>query len=349
MRHDPAPPLQSEAALPGLPFERIDALLRSEAEEHGLMLRSGHGHSTWCQVDGGEFGARVGPEGSVLYVRAHDRDWLFTLQEAMTCHLIGIDPDLAPLLRWSGLPRMGELPPNFSFARVESLSPAGRYFLRLRLRGDNLDRLARDMIHFRLILPPPGDPQPEWPMTGANGQTVWPRGDKALHRPAYTVRAIDAAAGWLETDIFIHDGGRVCDWARNAAPGIRVGLTGPGGGGVPLAPRLLIGGGETAYPALARIIEAQPPETCGDCWLFGDAEDYPLPRHDGIRMIRAPRGEAELAAQLTRQGTTAARIWLATEKSRIAPLRKAIFEHLAIPKQRAHLAAYWIAGDPARQ
>lgn len=348
MRRDAIPPLQSEATLPSLPFARIDALLRSEAEAHGLTIRSGHDRSTWCQVDGGEFGARMGPEGSILYVRAHDRDWLFTLQEAMTSHLIEADPGQAALLRWSGLPHQGALPPNFSFAQVESLTPIGRHFLRLRLRGDNLDRFARDMIHFRLILPPEGDREPQWPVTSQNGQTIWPQGDKALHRPAYTVRAIDPVEGWLDTDIFIHDGGRACNWARTAAADIQIGLTGPGGGGVPQARHLLIGGDETAYPALARIIAAQSPDTTGECWLFGQAEDYPLPPHDGIRIRQAPQGEPELAARLPRHGTNAQRIWLATEKSRIAPLRKAVLDQLGFPKQAAHLAAYWTADKTAQ-
>ncbi|MBU3030397.1 siderophore-interacting protein [Paracoccus marinaquae] len=343
MRHDTPPPLQSEAALPGLPFAQIDALLRAEAEAHGLVLRSGHGRSTWCEVDRGEFGARMGPEGSILYVRASDRDWLFTLQETVSSHVAEAFPGQAGLLRWSGLDRAGEAPPNFSLARVESIRPVGDHFLRLRLRGEGLERLARAMIHFRLILPQPGDADPQWPVIGPNGQTVWPKGDKELHRPAYTVRAIDPAAGWMETDVFIHDGGRICGWLASAAPGSLIGLTGPGGGGVPVAPRLLIGGDETAYPALARIIEAQPRDSRGECWLFGTAGDYPLPEHPGISLILAPGDEARLANRLARDGTTADSIWIATEKSRLAPLRRVILDELAIPKQATHLAAYWTA------
>lgn len=347
MRHDAIPPLKSEAAVPGLPFARIDALLRSEAEEHGLDLHTGHDRSVWCQVDGGEFGARRGAEGSILYVRARDRAWLFTLQEVMTLHLVQVEPDLAALLRWSGLTHQGALPPNFSFAHVESLTRIGRNFLRLRLRSDDLHRFARDMIHFRLILPPAGDKEPQWPMTGANGQTIWPQGAKALHRPAYTVRAIDPVAGWLETDIFIHDGGRACEWAVHTGTGAKVGLTGPGGGGVPHARRLLIGGDETAYPALARIIEAQAPDVIGDCWLFGAVDDYPLPQHGGIRIHHAAGGEGQLADRLTRDGTDAERIWLATEKSRILSLRRAVLDKLGFPKRSAHLAGYWSADGTA--
>lgn len=198
MRRDPLPPLQSEAALPGLPFDRIDALLRHEAEAHGLPLHSGHGRSTWCVVDGGEIGARMAPEGSVLYVRAHNDDWLFSLQEAMTSHLSEADPALAALLRWSGRPQAGALPPNFSFARVESLNPVGRHFLRLRLRGDTLDRFARDAIHFRLVLPPSGQQIRNGPAPARTGRPPGPRATwPCTAPPIQCARSTPPRAGWI--------------------------------------------------------------------------------------------------------------------------------------------------------
>ena len=50
--------------------------------------------------------------------------------------------------------------------------------------------------------------------------------------------------------------------------------------------------------------------------------------------------DAPLADRLRREGTGAARIWLATERSRLAPLKTAITRDLGIDKARAHLAAY---------
>ncbi|WP_207102337.1 siderophore-interacting protein [Paracoccus shandongensis] len=342
MRHDPLPPYQTEASLPDLPFAAIDALIRARAAEHGLALHDGHGRSTWCKVPGGdEFGARKGPTGSILYVRAHARDRLHELLETVTRHLAEHLP--GQRIAWSALDRPGAFPPNFSLARVAGVTRISADFLRLRLEGGDLARFARDLIHFRLVLQPPGAADPAWPVIGSDGQTLWPKGDAALHRPAYTVRHIDPVAGWLETDIFIHDGGRACDFARCAAPGIAVGLTGPGGGGIPQGESLLIGGDETAYPALARALEAAAPGTTGECHLFGARADYPLPPHPGIRVIHAPFGEAALACRLRREGTGAERIWLATERSRLAVLKAAIAHDGGIDKTRTHLAAYWSA------
>ncbi|MDB6177192.1 siderophore-interacting protein [Paracoccus sp. Z330] len=234
-------------------------------------------------------------------------------------------------------------PPSFSLGRVASVAPIGRNFLRMRIEADNLYRFSQQIIHFRLVLQPPGTLAPLWPTLDQDGRTIWPQGADALHRPAYTVRMIDAAAGWMDTDIFIHDGGRICGFAQHAKPGDTVGLNGPGGGGVAHGRRLLIGGDETAYPALARTIEAAPDSTRGNCYLFGNSSDYPLPEHPGIKVHVAPHGEVELAARLRVEGTDADAIWLATEKSRLAHLKSTILDDLGFAKDRTHLAAYWSA------
>lgn len=342
MRHDPLPPYQTQASLPDLPFATLDALIRAEAAAQGLDLHDGHGRSTWCKLpDGDEFGARMGPTGSILYARAHSRDRLRDLlpqvQRHLERHLSGLAID------WLPLDRPGALPADFSLARVVGVTPIGGSFLRLRLEGAELARLARDLIHFRLALQPPDAVRAEWPRIGPEGQTLWPKGAARLHRPVYTVRRIDPQAGWLDTDIFIHPDGRTCAFARSAAAGDRVGLSGPGGGGVVRGATLLIGGDESAYPALARIIEAAAPDTAGECHLFGNTADYPLPRHPGIRIVHAPLGEAALAERLRRDGTGAEAIWLATERARLEPLKAVITGDLAISRTRAHLAAYWSA------
>lgn len=342
MRHDPLPPFQAEAPL-RVDFERIDALLRSEAQEHGLDLHDGHGRSTWVKLGQGEFGARRSGRGSIVYARADSLDWLHTLKEALAYHVEENFGAADMPLRWSGPEQAGQHPPNFSLARVHSVRGIGRNFLRLRLEGDGLARLARDMIHFRIIPPHPSAPT-EWPRLTGTGQTLWPHD---LHRPAYTVAAIDAEAGWLDTDIFVHDGGRICGFAARAAAGIELGLIGPGGGGVPQADSLLIAGDETAYPALGRIIAGQHPGARIECHLFGADADYPFADHPGLSLTHAPAGESALAARLQAGGIKAERVWMATEKARLQPLKQAVLAHL--PKTMAHLAAYWTApkGDQA--
>lgn len=332
MRHDPLPRFQAEAPVQ-IPFETLDAILRAEAEEHGLTLRTGHGRSTWVEVDRGEIGARRDGTTSILYARAHSRDRLCTLQETAGAHLAGHAPGHD--LRWTGPDQAGAMPPNFSLAQVASVTRIASDFLRLRLEGPGLERLARDMIHFRLVLPRADGGQTRWPRLSETGQTAWP---DDLHRPAYTVSAIDPAAGWLETDIFVHDSGRACAFASSARPGTEIGLTGPGGGGIPTAPHLVIGGDEAAYPALARIIAAQAPETRIEAYLFGARDDYPVPVHPGLALRHMPTGEEVLAPLLLQQADG---FWFATEKSRLQPLKSAVLGRLGMARSTAHLAAYW--------
>ena len=102
-------------------------------------------------------------------------------------------------------------------------------------------------------------------------------------------------------------------------------------------------GGRTCAFALARIIEAAPPDAAGECHLFGARADYPMPAHPGIRILHAPQGEAALAERLCQAGTAADAIWLATERARLEPLKAAIQGIPGIDKARPHLAAYWSA------
>ncbi|MFI0397101.1 ferredoxin reductase domain-containing protein [Paracoccus jiaweipingae] len=108
-------------------------------------------------------------------------------------------------------------------------------------------------------------------------------------------------AGGQDIDAFVHAGGRVCDRARRAEPGTRVGLNGPDGGAVPRGKHLLIGKGKTTCPALAHMLAESPANMRGQCWLFGDSDDYDRPDHRGMARIHAPRAGAGLVAQLTRQ------------------------------------------------
>ena len=335
MRHTPAPQFQAEAPV-AIAFEMLDQMLRDQAEQHGLALHSGHGRATWVTLGQGEYGARRQGDGAVVFARADSPDWLFTLKEAATFHVVGLGCVTAQALSWTGPDQAGAYPPNFSLGRVAWVRPLGADFLRMRIAARDITRLGRDMIHFRIVMPQ-ANGVTEWPRLSSAGQAVWPQD---LHRPAYTISAIDVDAGWLETDIFVHDGGRICDFANQTLAGTELGVMGPGGGGVPQAASLLIGGDETAYPALARIIAAQAPDAKIDCHLFGTSADYPFPAHPGLRLTHAPEGEADLAATLS-GGVEAEKVWIATERTRLQPLKQAILRQ--IPKDRAHLAAYWNA------
>ncbi|MTH77719.1 siderophore-interacting protein [Paracoccus aestuariivivens] len=347
MRLTTPPEFRSEAMLLGIDFDQIDQLLRHEAEEHGLDVHNGHGRSTWCETEMGEFGAKKRGNNVLVFARAHRPEWLSAIQEAIVEHLAETMPEIARDLRWSSLADIGKLPANFSFAQVGEVRQIGAAFLRMRLHGADLARLATtDSIHFRFVLPPDGDPAPEWPRIGPNGQVQWPAGAKALHRPVYTVCDIDADAGWLDTDIYLHDGGRITEWAKSNPVGAKVGLMGPSGGGIPEAKRLILAGDETAYPAMARII-AQACDAQGEAYLLGRSADYPIPERQGMTVSHLAGGMDELTAILRENiHDTATYIWMASEKGSIAAVRQLLFNGIGHDKHLTHLAAYWSKGGP---
>jgi len=342
MRLTTPPEFQSEAMLTGTDFAMLDRLLREEAEEHGLELHDGHGRSTWCETEMGEFGVKKRGPDVLVFARAHRPEWLVAIQEAIGEHLAEVHPELAERLAWSSLADVGRMPANFSLARVAGIRRIAVDFLRLRLQGPDLHRLAtEDSIHFRLVLPVPGNTAPEWPQIGANGQVVWPKGERALHRPVFTVRAIDPEAGWIETDVFLHAGGRVTEWVESGAVGDVVGLSGPSGGGIPSAKRLILAGDETAYPAIARIIAARPDAT-GDVWLWGARADYPMPCSPGFGIRHRPGGVGEMQAILrTTPPAPDAFLWMAGERREVDRLRAQLLDDGGHDRHQSHIAAYW--------
>lgn len=341
MRTTPLPEFQSEALLPGQDFAPIERLIRAEAAQHGLDLHTGHGRSIWCQVETGEFGARKRGEDVLVFARAHRADGLAEMQQAISAQLALCLPAAAAALRWPSAADAGRAPPNFTLTRLAASQRISADFWRVRLTAPGLDRFAGDdSLHVRLVLPQPGAAAPEWPVLGGNGQILWPQGDKALHRPVYTTRAIDAGAGWLDLDIFDHAGGRTIAWARSARPGDPAGLLGPSGGGIPQAPRLTLAGDETAYPALARILAARAGTATGDLILLGARDDYPFPPAPGFRRRHIDR--AALAAWLLAHPPAPdCFLWVASARSDIESLKPVILGQLRHDSARTHLSSYW--------
>lgn len=271
----------------------------------------------------------------LTFARAHRAEALADLRREITetvSRALGqiIAPD------WS---MAGMRPANFSLARVGQRVRIGADFIRLRLHGEAMARFAPDdSMHFRMILPQ-GEGPPQWPQIGPKGQTVWPGGAHALHRPVYTVRTCDAAQGWLETDIFLHAGGRVPEWAQRVAEGAEIGISGPNGGGIAQNGALLLAGDETAYPAIARIIEARP-DASGEIWLCGRA-DYPMPAHGGMRIHHSVDGFDGLARALRGALPADCFVWIGAQKRVVTALRGLILDELGHDPGLTHLAAYW--------
>lgn len=208
-------------------------------------------------------------------------------------------------------------------AGMEDLTPAMR---RVTLRGCQLASFGDPGWdqRIKLVLPAPASGYAHLP-TGADWYRAWLDLDEA-HRPpirTYTTRAVrwEADPNHCEVDIDMvrHPGGSgpAARWLEAAGVGDAVVLLGPNrrfegtAGGVDFVPpeiteRFLLGGDETAAPAIARILEGLPSSARGIAVveLPGHADASYLPRHPGIEVRALGRqgaGHGELLVAGVRQ------------------------------------------------
>lgn len=337
---------KTHADVAGLSFTAMRALVLHEADEHGLPVLENLDTRVLVGSPYGAFGVSERSAGVRLHLDARDAASLFALREAMVAHIEHYLPDVAEKIRWSDAPAAGGLPPNFQFARLISSVPLCSNFHRITLKLATQQGYDDAAIHFRFAIPQHGIANPQWPTLGENGSIRWPTGDKALHRPVYTVQS-QSEDGVATVDIFRHDGGRTLDWAERAAPGDDIAMIGPGGGGVPDAETLLLCGDETAYPAIARILACRPDAVSARVLLFthDGATDYPLPlrTHDELTWVSAQQGTAFAEAALTHaRAHTDCFLWFAGEAAQASAVRAAL-PQLGISKTTTYVAAFWSA------
>lgn len=340
----------AETALAGVDPARLREVMLAQAHEHGLDVVHGPGETLAVETVYGRYRVDLTAGRALASVASARSDWLFALKEGLTETVSALHPDVAENLRWSDALPEGSCPPNFQFIEVRSVEAVARDFLRITVQAEDLSAFGGDAIHFRLVLPSRGDRDPQWPRIAASGATIWPTGDKALHRPVYTVRYIDRARGEMVFDLFQHDGGAATQWARSVRMGARVGLTGPGGGGIPETRKIALYADETGLPAVARILEALPQEATGRAVLraCGGAEcGYPLPSHPGVEICWRARGDAmdladhAIAACERARGHT---LWFAGEKAEAQKMRGWCKAN-QINLRDHYIAAFWAQGD----
>lgn len=343
VRPDPDNWQTATANAPEISFTALGQLLRHEAEEHGLEVLKDSANQVAIASPYGAFGITKAGAGVALFIQGPDAQSIDLIRESVVDHLAYFLPGSTDALIWTDAPRAGDLPSNFQFATVLACRDLCQDFLRVTLQLAKTELFTEAAIHFRFVLPAPDTSEPHWPRLKANGAVDWPTGDKALHRPVYTIAEIDRASGRVEVDIFRHEGGRVMHWAETVVPGQKVALMGPGGGGVLDEREVVLCGDETAFPAMARIIRALPREARGEVILCNASGgfDYPIPTHPGLRVqwVRTATALCDQVPRLLPQYRDPY-LWCAAQSGPVRDLREAL-KPLNRAKGRSYLGAFW--------
>ncbi|MBE9605978.1 siderophore-interacting protein [Acetobacteraceae bacterium H6797] len=273
-----------------IPFARIDDYLDpilTSLVAHNLELRTEPGHYAVVSPFGGT-GHLVPRQGRLdIMVEAPSGPPFNRLKHDLTSLIGFVAREEALTIDWTGDTAGSVLPPDLRILTVERVRDVTPGLRRITFSGHDLGRYAvPDQIHCRLIFQAKGAGKPEWPRLDDNGRVVWP-GRGQLASRIYTIRRIDADAGWLDIDFVLHAGnGPGIGWVRAAASGDIVGLLGPAAHGPSPAGWYLLAGDETGLPGIARILEGLRPAARGVALIetAGRAEEQMLAHPPGIEI-----------------------------------------------------------------
>lgn len=225
---------------------------------------------------------------------------------------------------------------------------------RVTLSGPELEGLRSDepAASVRVLLPERGSHELVMPSWNGN-EFLLPGGRRPALR-TFTPRRVDPEALELDLDIVLHGGGTASGWAQTAAAGAEVAVSGPGRGYTIAgdAPAYLLGGDETAIPAISQLLEALPAEMAVQVHIeLAEADArLDLPAHPRATVAwheldsGAPPGDALVAAVRGADFDPGARVWAAGEAAAVQRIRRYLFEERGIARAQTSVRGYWKHG-----
>lgn len=255
--------------------------------------------------------------------------------------------DPAPVTRLSNMHEV-------TVVSAENVTPRMR---RVKFACADVKPFIGGNMHVRLLVPPRGR-QPLWPGLGEDGRIAWPTGEDEITVRVYTIRAVDEERGELWIDFLQHPAPGIltpgADFARDAQPGDRVALLGPGGGDLPKAERILLVGDESALPAIARIAAEVPAGTrmTAIIEVEDEAEEQVLMSQGALTVqwlhrkhypTDAPARLADVARRAIETADDETFVWVACEKEDVRAVRS-FLKSRGHDRRRKYVAWYWERG-----
>lgn len=296
-----------------------------------------------------------------MELAGQDADALQRVRELVTVAVQIYARAESPQIVWQGdLVGDGKLV-TFRKMRVEAVSNVTPKMRRVRLRGDDLHRYgAFGGMHVRVLFPTAGNPDPVWPVAGPNGLPAWPSEERRPVTRVYTIRHLDADAGFMDVDFVVHTVGDLAEgvggpWALDAQPGDEVGIIGPLGRPVRPAETLFLGCDETGLPAVSRLLEQAPAGTRGAAFIevADAAERQEIAHPAGVTVNWIFRngvaagehgGLLEAMKALRWPAAGSAFGWFAAEATVARSLREYWRDELLLGRDQTLVAAYWRRG-----
>lgn len=245
-------------------------------------------------------------------------------------------------------------PPAFRRVTVTGVTTITPRLLRVTVAGPELKGLVIEQpaASVRVLLPPAGSHDLVMP-TWKGNEFLLPGGTRPAIRTLTPLR-LDAEAHRLDLEIVVHEGGRASAWALAAEEGDEVALSGPGRG-YPIdddASGFLLGGDESAIPAITQLLEVLPVDKpvrvlveVADPVARLDLPHHPNATVDWLDLPDgAPPGDALVTAVTASDFEEGTRIWAAGEAAAVQRIRRHLLDDRRLPRSVTWIRGYWKHG-----
>ena len=209
--------------------------------------------------------------------------------------------------------------------------------------------------HLRVFLPDSRTGELLLPVMGPEGN-AFPSDRPLPASRAYTPRRWDPEKGELDIDVAVHDHGPGAVWAAGVRPGDTAVISGRAGGAY--FPEVdvdwyLIGGDETALPAIATVVEALPSSMMALVFIevHGEEEEQTLTSPAAMHVLWLHRRPGAAPGRMLADAVCGAalpqghgRIWVSCEATIMREIRRHFIEERRVPRSMLRTQGYWKAG-----
>jgi len=233
-------------------------------------------------------------------------------------------------------------------SRVDRPTPG---CVRVTFAGDELKgyEMRGPAAHIKVLFGGPGQTRPSLPDWGPEGP-VLTEGQQMPPSRTYTPRSYEPSSNELVVEFMLHGDGLASAWAKSAKAGDEVAVTLPGGPyAVEPADWYLIGGDESALPAIETILEELPDASQAQVivevggpdeerelstphvtWLHRNGAESGRRLERAIRSLEMPAGEG--------------RVWIGCEAGVMRDIRKHLLFDRGMDREAIHTHGYWKQG-----
>lgn len=250
--------------------------------------------------------------------------------------------------------RVRRAPPPFrrvSVVAVEAINPR---LMRITFGGPELDGLivTEPGASIRLLIPTTAADELVIP-TWRGNEFLLPKDVKPAIR-TFTPSMVDATSDQLVIDVVLHGRGAASEWAADVSIGDPAAVSGPGRGYTVdgTASGYLIGGDESAIPAIRQLLRAIPSSIPTRVLIEVTVPDarVDLPHSDNTTITwitptpQSPPGTALADALIAAQVAAEDRVWVAGEAAAVQRVRKHLFTEVGFSRGNATIRGYWKHG-----